>query len=81
MVDPKPQYIISRNLLRQINFKQILTMGTPCDPFVKFVIDLVAKSDETTFDSDEIRQVPPNLTLLPFNEYCKLLKMWYFMIR
>lgn len=72
MLDPKPQYIMTRNLLRQINFKQILTMGTPCDPFVKFIIDLVAKIDETTVDSDEIRQVPPNLSLLPFKEYCTL---------
>ncbi|KRT79767.1 hypothetical protein AMK59_7387, partial [Oryctes borbonicus] len=69
MMDPAPQYIITRNLFREINFKQIVTIGTPCDRFVKLIIDLIARSDDNTFDSDEIRQVPPNLSLLPVNEY------------
>ncbi|XP_022918563.2 mutS protein homolog 5-like [Onthophagus taurus] len=68
-IDSYPEFANIRSLLRQMEYKHIITIGNPCDDFVKLIIDFINNKGDESDESDQIRRVPEKLTLLPPMEY------------
>lgn len=66
----EPEFIVTKCLLNEVNPRYVISIGNTCQPFIKCLIDNITK-EETTVNSDDVIKVPPNLSLLPYKEYCK----------
>lgn len=75
MVDLQPEFAVMRSIVRETNPLHIITMGITCDDFIKCLIDTI-NDEEVTVESDSIRKLPSNVSLLPQSEYCELQKLF-----
>lgn len=71
LYDTAPQFAITRNILRSITVKHLITIGNPCEQYIKLLIDVITNQEDSV-ESDKMRKLPSNITLLPHEEYCKI---------
>ncbi|XP_017784719.1 PREDICTED: mutS protein homolog 5-like [Nicrophorus vespilloides] len=82
LIDFQPHYSHASAILREVRPVHVLTLGSPCDHFVKTLVDMMAEqkgeassntSSSPSHRSYDLKTMPDNLSLLPSKEYSHVL--------
>jgi hypothetical protein len=70
VVDLGNQFFATSSLYREVSPKYLITIGHVNDEYVKYLIDTVLSTNDTTATVDTVRSLPANMFLLSLKEYC-----------
>ncbi|XP_068897033.1 mutS protein homolog 5-like isoform X2 [Tenebrio molitor] len=69
VVDLGNQFFATSSLYREVSPKYLITIGHVNDEYVKYLIDTVLSTNDTTATVDTVRSLPANMFLLSLKEY------------